>query len=82
MNSNNTEENKRIYDEIKNKYGLDFELDLTPEEKNDLNLAISMATVGGHTPPSDETIRLYILYMRGLIDHETALKAIAGMHGV
>ena len=33
MNSNNTEENKRIYDEIKNKYGLDFELDLTPEEE-------------------------------------------------
>ena len=82
MNSNNAEENKRIYDEIKNKYGLDFELDLTPEEESDLNFAISMATVGGHNPPSDETIRLYVLYIRGLIDHETALIAIAGMHGV
>lgn len=62
-----------------NRNGIPFELTLPKKEDQDLDFAISVATVDG-VKPSEDAQRIVRLYSRGEIDYETAQFAIGRLY--
>ena len=62
-----------------NHNGMPFELTLPKKEDQDLDFAISVATVDG-VKPSEDAQRIMCLYSRGEIDYETAQFAIGRLY--
>ena len=62
-----------------NHNGIPFELTLPKKEDQDLDFAISVATVDG-VKPSEDAQRIVRLYSRGEIDYETAQFAIGRLY--